>query len=193
MPRVAIQDMKSSLSFNGSSTVVTTSVTPLITGFGFGFWTKLGNPAARCLVSWSNNFTPSQGFRLVTEGGSTNNMYAAISDSGGTKYCDTAKVTSYMGQWIFIAFTHVQGAQKIYVNGALLDTTNGTMVDAVGQTLTFGRNSYTASEYYNGIMSNIVFQNTTTPWTQAQITELYNNGTIPSGATQVLPLSEGAG
>lgn len=189
--RVAVQDMKASLQFNGTSSYMTSPVVPDITGFCFSFWFTYGVVSAKTLIGWSNNATPSQGFRLVTEA-STDNVYVAVSHSGGTKYVDAGS-KKFRNKWVNVVFTHVQGAQKIYVNGVLTDSDTGTMVDATGQTLTIGRNSYAATEYFSGSMSNLVFHNTTTPWTQGQVTALYTSGTIPTGATAIMPLQEGAG
>lgn len=192
--RVAVQDIKSSLSFNGTSSYMTSPVVPDVTGFNFGMWLNIKKPtgSGKTLVCWANNVTPTQGFKLVIQNDNSG-FYAAISNSaGGTQYCDAPNSTNYRHKWVHVVFTHIQGAQKIYVNGVLYDTTNATMLGAAGQTLTFGRNSFALTEYSNDLMSSIVFQNTTTPWTQQQITDLYTSGKIPSGATAIYKLDEGA-
>lgn len=190
--RVAVQDMKSSLSFNGTSSYITPAIAPNITGFNFGMWVKINATATwQELVSCAGS-AENKGFLLKRQ--PNGGIYVLIPHSGGgIRYIDFASGASGKeGKWMHLVFTHVQGSQKAYVNGTLVDSDTATMIDQAGQAMYFGR-SWQLANFYSGLMSGVVFHNTTTPWTQAQITALYQNGTIPSGATCVLPLNEGAG
>lgn len=190
--RIKVQDIKSSLSFNGTSSYITPAIAPNITGFNFGMWVKINATATwQELVSCAG---PAEAKGFILKRQPNGGIYVLLPHSGGgIRYIDFASSTSRKdGKWVHLVFTHVQGSQKAYVNGALVDSDTAIMIDQAGQAMYFCK-SYQLTNFYSGLMSGVVFHNTTTPWTQAQITALYQNGTIPSGATCVLPLQEGAG
>lgn len=193
MPRTSIQDSNASLYFNGTSGYMTSPVVPDITGFSFGVWIKTAVRAdsTEHYMSWNTaGFT--DGFALIKTSAQIGSvqlqLYNGVTVKAGILAADQRN-------WMHIACTYVpDGTAKIYLNGVLASSAavTGSITAATAQTLTFGKRSYIAS-YSRYNMSNLVWHNTTTPWTQEQVTALYQNGTIPTGATAVYPLSEGAG
>jgi hypothetical protein len=66
------------------------------------------------------------------------------------------------------------------------------MSAAAAQLLTFNSRSFT-NYYAQSTMANIVWQNTTTSWTDAQVLDLYQSDTVPTGVTMYLAMNEGTG
>jgi len=65
----------------------------------------------------------------------------------------------------------------------LTGTDTSAAFTAAAATLTVGRRATGATNYWNGIMGELVFHSTATPWTAQQVSDLYASGTIPSGAS----------
>lgn len=72
------------------------------------------------------------------------------------------------------------GAQ--YLNGVLQTSTAQNFTAPTGQTFTLGRNSAASSSFGRFLMKDFIYK-PGTPFTQAEITSLYANGTVPSGVT----------
>ncbi len=194
--RVKVLDIKSSLSFNGTSSYMTSPVVPDPSGFCFGLWVKteinVSGSTEHYVSINSAGFTDGFGLQRNTTGA---NVLKLRVYNGPTSLLDIPSAPLSRGQWSHIACSYLpSGVCNIYTNGVLTNsgTSTGTMGVAVGQNMTFFKRSYTGV-YTKGSMSGFVFENTTTPWTQQQVTDLYRNGTVPSGATAVYPLQEGAG
>jgi len=197
MPRLASQNFNASLYTTGAFTCkLTTPIVPSPTGFSFGLWLKplmVGNPTYHYMSYNSAAFTDGV---IIARGAGKANLEVNIYN-GLTNICglNAMSNTAAKDSWIHVAVTYQpNGACKLYFNGNLQQsvTSTGTMSAAAAQTLVFGNRSY--GDAPNGCnLSNIVWQNTTTPWTAQQVLDLYNKGTVPTGATAVYPLNEGAG
>jgi len=197
MARQAIQDMKASLVTTGlTNSKLSTPIVPSPTGFSFGLWLKpwmIGNPTYHYFGYGSTAFT--DGVILFRGAGKSNlelNIYNA-----GVNICglNSTSNAASKNDWIHVAGTYLpSGTCNLYCNGSLKQTvtSTGTMSVPAAQTLAFGNRSY-ADAPTGGVFSSIVWHNTTTPWTDQQVLDLYNKGTIPTGATAVYPLDEGAG
>lgn len=189
MARQTIQNANASLYFNGSSGYMTSTVVPDPTGFNFSMWYKLNkNVVNDRLIDYSDS-GPSGGMNLTVVGG--NRLGFGIYNGGSIT--SNLSVNLAKGTWVHVVGTYKVNEVNLYVNGVLIGTDTSTTMSAPTQTLTFGRRSAAASNYFGGSMSNIVWHNTTTPWTAEQVLALYQSGTVPTGATAVYPLSEGAG
>ena len=192
--RVSVQPINASLSFNGTSSLMTSAVVPDPNGFSFGFWIKTtGDSGASTAFYMSYNSAVStdgvQVLRAVGSGTLDINLWNGTSGVVG-RFSAVMK-----NRWTHIAFTYLPSRTSVmYVNGIAVSsqTAAGTMTAAAGQSLTFGKRSYVGT-FTGCLMQQIVWQNTTTPWTPQQVMQLYQQGIAPSGATFVLPLTEGAG
>lgn len=194
MARQTIQNANASLYLDGNAGYLTVPITPGLTGFSFGLWIKPGKrtTASSSIYMSSNSGSFTNGFILSRGVGRGDIDFLAYNstNSGGT--LTTGQVSD--GTWHHIAVTYLpSGSCSIYQNGALVQTITASNSMATGTTSIYvGRRSYTAA--FAGLnASNLVWHNTTTPWTAAQVLALYQSGTIPTGATAVYPLSEGAG
>lgn len=194
MARQTIQNANASLYLDGNAGYLTVPITPAPTGFSFGMWIKPGKrtTASSTIYMSSNSASFTDGFILFRGVGRGDIDFLAYNstNSGGT--LRTGQVSD--GAWHHIAVTYLpSGSCSIYQNGALVQTITASNSMATGTTSIYvGRRSYTAA--FAGLnASQLVWHNTTTPWTAAQVLALYQQGTVPTGATAVYPLSEGAG
>jgi len=153
----------------------------------------VGGPTYHYMSYNSAGFT--DGVSIVRGAGKSNievNIYNGITNICGL---NSLSNTAAKDSWIHVAVTYLpSGTCNLYFNGTLKQTltSTGTMGVAAAQTLVFGNRSYVDAP--NGCnLSNIVWQNTTTPWTAQQVLDLYSKGTVPTNATAVYPLNEGAG
>lgn len=189
MPRTATVNRNASLSFNGTSSLMTSPVTPSLTGFNFSVWCKVNKNVTNDRIFDYSDSGPSGGATLLVTSGSRIAFNIYNSTSLNTNLISTISP----GTWAHIVGTYKVDDAKLYINGVLASSDTSITMTAPTQTLTFARRSNAASNYAGVNLSNIVWHNTTTPWTQEQVTALYQNGTIPTGATAVYPLNEGAG
>ncbi len=191
--RLVQQNTNSSLFFNGSSGYLTNSVVPATTGFCCALWIKCvkGLEGFIDMFVAYNSAGSTDGFRIgqTTTDGSINLL---IYNSTTTILNITAN-NFKKGNWNHLAFSYLpSGTCTVWVNATpTTGTSTGTMTSA-GVPIYFGRRSYTPI-FITGFMSNIVWQNTTTSWTQQQVNQLYTQGIIPPNPTVYLPLNEGAG
>jgi hypothetical protein len=132
------------------------------------------------MLAWRTSDT-ANGFSLLQEA-TTGKIYCILG-VGSTKYLDVSNTGSSTILWRHITVTYTPASTKIYLNATLKDSDSGTIGTPVGQTLTLGRRSDAASENFYGRIAEFCFQNTATPWTQAQIDDLYFRGRYPSGAS----------
>jgi hypothetical protein len=194
MARTAIQNANASLYMDGNAGYFTIPITPSPTGFSFGLWIKTGKRTAAStsiyMSSTSASFT--DGFILARGNGRGDIEFSPYNTTTLLGTVRTGQISD--NAWAHVVVTYLpSGACSIYLNGVLSQTTTATGTMTTGTTSVFvGRRSHAAA--FAGLnANNLVWHNTTTPWTQEQVTALYQNGTIPTGATAVYPLSEGAG
>lgn len=189
MPRTAIQNANASLYFNGTSSLMTSPVAPSPTGFNFSMWCKVNKNVTNDRIFDYSDSGPSGGANLLVTSGSR----IAFSIYNSASLDAILASTISPGTWTHIVGTYKANEAKLYVNGLLASSDTSITMTAPTQTLTFARRSAAASNYAGVNLSNIVWHNTTTPWTAEQVLALYQSGTVPTGATAVYPLNEGAG
>jgi hypothetical protein len=196
MARQAILNANASLYLDGNAGYFTVPITPDPTGFSFGMWIKTGKRTSGSttvyMSSTSAAFTDGFAFSRAIGRGSIDFVGYNSTNSINSNNLNTGPLSD--GVWAHTVVTYLpSGECKIYVNGQLANTVTATGTIVTGTTSIYvGRRSHGAT--FAGLNANqLVWHNTTTPWTAQQVQDLYNKGTIPTGATAVYPLSEGAG
>lgn len=152
-------------------------------GFNFSFWIKdLGAANNSRILSWWNG--SNSGYELTKNADAfSSNMY-----NGGSNLINIGSIalTKYnVGKYYFVTVTFKPDEYKLFINAVQKGSTDvscqmGTTVNS----LTLFSRSDTLTSGFKGVMSHFTFQNTTTPWTQQQIDDLYWRNKIPSGALQ---------
>lgn len=194
--RRTIQDMKASLAFNGISSQISTNITPATTGWCFSAWLKpqtVGFPTHHYISCNTAGFT--NGFVFVRSAGKSNVEVNVYNASTNIAALNQAINTAPANEWLHIVVTYLpNGTCNLYLNGTLKQTltSTGAMGATPANTVTIGNRSYT-NAFTGLVLKNFVWQNTTTSWTQEQVTALYNNNTIPTGADVAWNFDEGAG
>lgn len=193
MARTSIQNANASLYFNGTSAYVSTGITPDPTGWCFALWIK---PRLKGVITYHymscNTAAFTNGFGLMA--GTTAKLQSNIY-SGVPSTIYSAQIEFSPGEWIHIAQTYLpSGICNTYKNGVLVNsaTSTGTMGATTANTIRLGSRSYTVN-CADMDASQVVWHNTTTPWTAQQVLDLYNSSKVPAGATAYYPLNEGAG
>lgn len=168
-----------SLYFNGSNAFATVPVNPSTTGFNIGIWAQLNTIGSNGGFIQQNNGTTA-GFKIMYESGK---LQVILYDSSATATITANVNTPNLGFWSHIAVTFAPNDLKVYVNNVLIgNDTSCSMAVPTGKTLTLSRNNDVGSGYINSKMCNFILHNTTTPWTQSEINDLYWRNIIPSGA-----------
>lgn len=191
--RVSVQNFPASLSFNGTSSLMTSAVAPSTSGFCIGLWLKLPSnygAAGNRYIDWESALN-TDGFYLTstTSQQLTFQLWNNTTGAGTINYQSPSANT-----WLHVVISYLPGSKILYVNGvSVASSANASAITVpAGQSLTFGKRSYAAT-FVQCQMQQVILHNTATPWTAAQVLALYQSGTIPTGATQVLLLTEGAG
>jgi len=194
MARQTIQNSNASLYLDGNAGYFTVPITPDPTGFSFGMWVNTAKKTAfsTSVLASSNSGSFTDGIMLLRNTTVTNKIQFLGYNS--TNIMFTVGGVALEKTWVHFAATYLpSGTCKAYINGELVETVTATGSIATGTTsIYFGRRANTA--VFAGMNANqLVWHNTTTPWTAEQVLALYQSGTVPTGATAVYPLSEGAG
>lgn len=185
--RVGVQDMKSSLSFNGTSSKVTSnSLAGLGSGFSLFIWIKptksLANSAMWVNATGSND---RSAFSIIN-GVFSYGRYNGASWVGAV----SSSVRPVLNRWQAILCTFDGTNGKIYING--VDTTTGvgvnTPITSAANAMELG--SRLSDFYFSGLMSNEIIFNRAL--SKQEALSLYN-GVIPTGATAIYKLGEGTG
>lgn len=193
--RGPVRDSTGSLALDGNAGYLTLPITPAPTGFNFAMWVETGKRtgASVSMLLSSNSAAFTDGFWFGKGNGRGEFEFVGYNS---TNSVNTALRTGQVsdGTWAHVAVTYQpSGVCSIYLNGVLVNTVTATNTISTGTTSIYiGRRSYTAT--FAGLNANqLVWHNTTTPWTATQVQDLYSKGTVPAGATGVYPLDEGAG
>lgn len=190
--RVATQDIKSSLSFNGTSSYTTFSGVRHTSGiFSLGFWVKPYKPKFYQRFVSCRGYTTNGGFELEYVG--TDDSFRSIFTSSSDALIGTSgAIRIDRGFWSYIALTVENSTVKTYVNGDLRDTLtlSGVLGSASSQSLTLGRKSYDTSMYALMNMSQFSFESGAV-WTTEQIKQRMSQ--LPLSGTVIARLDEGAG
>jgi hypothetical protein len=193
MPRIVSQNANASLYFNGSSAKMTVPVVPDPTGWCLAMWIEPGDKGTPTHTYVSYNSAAFTDGIFISKNAGSGNININVYNGTGAVYANTLLAPA--SQWIHIAVTYLpNGTCKTYKNGVLLSsaTSSGTMTAAAAQLLTFNSRSFT-NYFAQSTMSNIVWQNTTTSWTDDQVRDIYQTNKLPAGTTMYLALGEGAG
>lgn len=191
--RQAVQDIKSALSFDGSTTYFTLPITPSVTAFSVAFWVKIRAFTSNMrLVDWQIG-GPADGFTIVASSTIANCLEYVIRNGAAAVAQVVAPVAS-LNTWYHVVLTYEVNSSKFYINGIQVGATDTscTMAAAAATTLTVGRRAPSPANFFNGVMSQFLFYNNKV-LTQQEINNLYYSGIIPSSSTSLLPLDNGAG
>lgn len=193
--RPVLQDGTASLYMDGNAGYLTLPITPAPTGFNFGMWIKTAKrtTASSTIYMSSNSAAFTNGFIFSRAAGRGDIEFIGYNSTNSVNTSLRSGQVSD-GRWVHLAVTYLpSGVCNMYQDGVLVNTVTATNTIITGTTSIYvGRRSYTAA--FAGLnASQLVWHNTTTPWTAAQVLALYQNGTIPTGATAVYPLNEGGG
>lgn len=169
------------LAFNGSSDFLTLPVLPSTTGFNLAFWAIKRNFVNNARIVDFQDSGPEDGFTILEiTGGKTE--FASRNGAVVTGAIDSNR--NINGELCHYVLTFDGTVAKMYENGVLVGTDSSSTMSAPSLTaLYIGRRSASSANFWNGKLGELVFQNSTTPWTQAQVSDLYYNGIIPSGSS----------
>lgn len=184
--RIAIQDMKSSLYFNGAASVSTSSnsTLSLANGFTVAGWIKV-----------SKYTTASNRQRII----GTTNWAFGVKTAGNKLSFTTVAVTDYdstgasiqPGTWVFAGATlDSSNDVTFYLNGILDSVVTGTNPATTTASVTSLGQRPTPTDLHIGNLSGVRVFNR--ELTAQEILSLYN-GIVPSGVIAEYNLNEGAG
>lgn len=171
-----------SVAFNGTSSYLQlpSSFQLATTGFCLSFWIKKYTPNANGRYV---NFTQTNlGFQLYD---GQNKVWCQLFDGAGA-VVNSGGVVFNADTWTHYIVTFLPNDFRLYktFNALELQDTGCVMSLPAGQQVTLGRISSATSGWGKFRMKNFTLQNTTTPWTLQERTDLYYRNKIPTGATQ---------
>lgn len=179
MPRMKSNRLPNMLAFDGVDDFLTLPIVPAVTGFNLAFWAIERNFTDNArIIDWQDS-GPANGFTVVET--TAKNVQFRCSNAGVTNG-NIADIGYVNGKLRHYVVTHDGTTAKLYCDSVLIGTDNSSVFTAAAATFSVGRRAGGGNSW-NGKLGEIVFQNTVTPWTQAQITDLYYNGNITSGAS----------
>lgn len=188
MPRVAIQDMKSSLSFNGTSTKIVSpaNIQTSTTAFTFATWINL--QSATSFREIANTYNGTGGFRIET---TADNKYAfnVYNGAASSSFAPSAAVQR-LNTWQHLIFTLNSGVVTIYINFVSVATASGRVMTTNANALSIG-STVAGGQYITANMKQTFFIDGYA-LTGTDIANLAT-GTAPSNATFLYELNEGAG
>jgi hypothetical protein len=190
--RLAVVDMKSSLSFNGTTSYATFNGVRHTSGiFSLGFWVKPYKPNFDQRLVSCRGYTTDGGFEMEYVG-LEDAFHLIFTNSSDGSIGTSGSVYLGRGVWSYVGLTVENSSVKIYVNGTVKNTLtlSGVIGGASSQSLTLGRKSYDPSMYALMNMSQFSFENGAV-WTTEQIKQKMTQQ--PLSATIVAKLDEGAG
>ena len=192
--RVAVQDIKSSLSFNGtSSNIAITSLVPTVNGGSCAFWIKsppVNNSYSRIFVWRDASGVPYGGFDLQWFSTSRKPVMYLYNDSNAsTSYTSTKEVKA--NDWSLVICQWTQSTISFYIDN--VSAGSGAISAWTAPTASTPRimSSSTGFSWSKGAMCNFIYADGT-QWTAAQREAIYS-GIAPKGASVILKLDEGAG
>ena len=208
--RVAVQDIKSSLSFNGTSSKVALTQTaglPLYssnTAYTILAWVKPSNNlGAQVNTIYADGSTagisPFFYININAASGNHNIGFFIRNDAAATVKSYNTAIKLNKNQWNRVAFVDNNGVVRVYING-VLDTNSSAGLMDYTRTGTFTMNTSTWGAatrdttmfYLNGSLSNCRLYKSALTFAQ---TELAFNGGEPDAANRVgkYDFQEGAG
>jgi hypothetical protein len=187
--RLAVRDFGTGLDFNGSSSVVTSSSSVVLSsGNCLMFRFKPKSLTGSWLASRNLAVDPGDSFRMSMSSSGTINVYWENVEGTSTN----AKITSAkvnVGSWNYVAVYTTGSTINIYLNGTLLTSPIiGTLRQASG--LQWGK--VYIGQYGTFIGDDLYYFNSYTP-TQSDLDNFYYGNAIPSGATLIWKCDEGTG
>lgn len=176
-----------SLETNGSPAYATVPVTPATTGWCLGVWLNsltLGANLNEKVIAYTNN--GNGGFHLYQLKNTGRYFFQLFNVTTNDVNASPGNNTTIPGIFQFLVLTYAPNSFKMYLNNVLVATDTSCQMTApnVSQVLTLGKASYGLSLFSQVQFKNFTFQNTPTPWTTDQISDLYYKNKIPTGALQ---------
>lgn len=180
--RYLIRDIGKSLVCNGTSTQATCPIVPSTDGFSFGIWLFYSFPANTTARSILNCLTASNtdGFSLKLAVATRLVNFVLFNSTTATA---TIGVVINPGEWIHFVGTFKPNEAKLYKNRVQVGSTDTSCSMSAPGTFQISKELAFGNTNWPGKLSEFVFQNTATPWTQTQIDDLYYYGKKPSGAS----------
>lgn len=166
---------------------------PSTAGWNIGVWIKNVTLGANTeVISYTNN--SNGGFHFYQINSTSRLFFQLFNGATNEVNASAGNNSTTTGVWQHWVLSYAPNNFKLYLNGVLVATdTACTMNDPnVAQTLTLGRASWTAGLASQVILSNFVLHNTSTPWTQKQVSDLCTYNAIPAGANVIVPLNSNA-
>lgn len=176
--RLAIKDFGKSLSFNGSTAGATSPITVPTTAFSVSFWMNARTwEASDSLVDWADS-GPVNGFTFTQITSPTNNVSFVTYDAVGQQSAISSGFMA-LNRWYHVTATYAVNSVKLYIDGTQVGATDtsATMTNAT-QTLTLGKRSAAASNYFNGLLDEVCVWNRVL--TQDEVTALARNHIVSS-------------
>ena len=189
MPRVKVQDIPYSLKFNGTNTYVETSVVPNINSFSFVtriYWHPNALVGSRTIFHCQD---ASGGIYIKHQNPSSRKLGVDTYNIGSATGLVSPNELSI--GWHTIGVTRDATTTYMYVDGVLVNSAVCTMTAAASSVSRIGY-SLASVQCWLGNMSGIILSNTAT-FTAAEMLAYHKSGIIPSGATAIYKLDEGAG
>lgn len=184
--RVAVRDFGKSALFNGTSSGVQLTGYTMPAAFSISLWINTTKYAVSDrIVDWSDS-GPSSGFNLLY---GTNEQLAFTIYNGAV--AEAVVVTTApirKGTWNHIVVTFTTNSAKIYKNGVLQNTDTGCTMAIPTQTVTIGKRSAGASNFFGGNLAEFILHERVL--TQSEINELYYAGTVPSTPEFVISFND---
>ena len=131
------------------------------------------------LISWGDGSQPNRRFsvHLRSEPGAQNLRFCG-------QFNDHFSRTVPLQTWIHVVMTHDGSTLKMYVDGALTDTTNTTLDTAPNTPVFLGRNALNRNdEYFYGNIAGASIWNRALD--ASEVTDLYNSNTMPTNGLVV--------
>lgn len=180
-----------SLSFDGSASYATYPVLPSGAGISLAFWyNRQSYPTTEKYIIGNQNPANGykSGFRLYHEAvgvlGIENRriVFSTYDDDSSQNFRVVTSLTG--GVWVHIAITIVPGSDTaiLYINGVPQAGIPGYIGSPTDLIVIGARAGDNALKNKMNIW-NLAIKNTSTPWTQQQILDHKNLGTIPTGAS----------
>lgn len=175
-----------SLSFNGTSSYAVCPITPSGGGISLMFWynrQRKGSDEEYIIGNANPTGSYASAFRLYNDANNRNIILSRKDDASSQSFNTISSVA--LGVWIHIAIVLTPGATTglLYINGVQVgNAIPGYIGTPEGNIIIGGRGGDFAKKgKFN--MWRLVVQNTNVGFTQQQILDHMNNGTVPAGAS----------
>lgn len=179
--RKLIRNMGKSLYFNGSNAYATCPIVPDTTGFCLALWLKAGN-IRDAILNWQTG-NAENGFKIYLTPANNNLGVRVYNSTSTTAQFDTALGSFPAGVWKHVVLAVFPNNIKLYVDRVLIGTDTANQITTCANLITLMGRSFTTTNKSSGHISEFVFHNTPTIWTQEQVDDLFYRGIKPTGSS----------